>query len=154
MFVMQRKVALVKCSLSLFSHLTSCHHNISSTALWLRWVLVPESREPGGRALAVQSQRASQHFIPNQTLPHAGLRGGSKCLTPVPGAGCLLQTQVYGVNLFKEEIWNQAITLEEVPSPKLTHFVTLLTSHKKGRNFGTLELTLELFSFKFPVVCF
>ena len=58
------------------------------------------------------------------------------------------------IHLFKEEIWNQAITLEEVPSPKLTHFVTLLTSHKKGRNFGTLELTLELFSFKFPVVCF
>ena len=69
---------------------------VSLTALQLRWVLVLESREPGGRALAVQSQRASEHFIPSQTLPHAGLRGGSKRLIPVPGAGCLLQTHVHG----------------------------------------------------------
>ena len=69
---------------------------VSLTALQLRWVLVLESREPGGRALAMQSQRASEHFIPSQTLPHAGLRGGSKRLIPVPGAGCLLQTHVHG----------------------------------------------------------
>ena len=100
MFVMHGKVALVKCSLNLFSPLASYHSRgaikVSFTALHLHWVLVLESYETGGRALAVQSQRASKHFIPSQTLPHAGLRGGSKYLTPVPGAGCLLHTQVHG----------------------------------------------------------
>ena len=100
MFVMHRKVALVKCSLSLFSHLASCHRQraikVSLTALHLHWVSVLESCETAGRALAVRSQRASEHFITSQTLPHAGLRGGSKCLTPIPGAGCLLHTQVHG----------------------------------------------------------
>ena len=100
MFVMHRELALVKCSLNLFSHLASCHSRrpikVSLTALRLCWVLVLESRETGGCALAVQSQQASENFFPSQTLPHAGLRGGSKCLTPVPGAGCLLQTHVHG----------------------------------------------------------
>ena len=100
MFVMYGKVALVKCSLNLFPHLASCHRRraikVSLTALHLHWVLVLESCETGGRALAVQLQWASKHFIPSQTLPHAGLRGGSKCLTPVPDTGCLLHTQVHG----------------------------------------------------------
>ena len=38
----------------------------------------------------------SEHLIPSQRLAHAGLRGGSECLTPVPEVGCLLQTQVHG----------------------------------------------------------
>ena len=86
-FVMHRKVALVKCSLKLFSHLAFCHCRraikVSLKTLYLQWVLVLESCETGGCALAVWSQRASEHFIPSQTLPHAGLRGGRKCLTPV-----------------------------------------------------------------------
>ena len=100
MFVMHRELALVKCSLNLFSHLASCHCRraikVSFTALHLHWVLVLESCEPGGCALAVQSQQASENFFPSQTLPHAGLRGGSKCLTPIPDTGCLLHTQVHG----------------------------------------------------------
>ena len=68
---------------------------VSSTALRLCWVLVCVSCETGGCALAVRSQRASEHFIPSQTLPHAGLRGESKCLTPIPDTGCLLQTHVH-----------------------------------------------------------
>lgn len=79
---------------------------VSSTALRLCWVLVLESREIGGCALAVQSQRASKHFIPSQILPHAGLRGGSKCLTPVPDIGSLLHTQVHstvGTDIFSKK---------------------------------------------------
>ena len=124
MFVMHGKVALVKCSLNLFSHLISCHRRraikVSFTALHLHWVLVLESCEPGGHALAVQSQRASEHFIPSQTLPYTGLKGGSKCLTPRPrhrlpiahpSSWCCRR-----IHLFKVEIWNQASTL-----PKLSH---------------------------------
>ena len=100
MFVMHRKVALVKYSLKLFSHLAFCHCwraiKVSLTTLYLQWVLVLESCETGGCALAVWSQRASEHFIPSQTLPHAGLRGGRKCLTPVSDTGCLLHSQVHG----------------------------------------------------------
>ena len=73
MFVMHGKVALVKCSLNQFSHLASCHCRraikVSFTALHLHWVLVLESCETGGRALAVQSQWASEHFISNHTSP-------------------------------------------------------------------------------------
>lgn len=76
--------------------ITEEQSKVSSTALELRCVL--ESHEPGGRALAAQSQRASKHFIPSQRPAQAGtgLRGGRKGLTPVPGAGCLPQTQGHG----------------------------------------------------------
>ena len=78
--------------------ITEEQSKVSSTALGLHRVIVLESHEPGGRALAAQSQRASKHFIPTQRLAHADtrLRGESKGLTPVPGAGCLPQTQVHG----------------------------------------------------------
>ena len=128
MFVMHRELALVKCSLNLFSHLASCHSRrpikVSLTALRLCWVLVLESREPGGCALAVWSQRASEHFIPSQTLPRVGLREGSKCLTPVPGAGCLLQTHVHGAggtSIFskkrfgtKQALWEKFLLIRRV----------------------------------------
>ena len=100
MFVMHRKVALVKYSLKLFSHLAFCHCwraiKVSLTTLYLQWVLVLESCETGGLALAVRSQRATEHFIASQTLPHAGLRGGRKCLTRIPDTGYLLHAQVHG----------------------------------------------------------
>ena len=78
--------------------ITEEQSKVSSTALELRWVVVLERHEPGGRALDVQSQWASKHFIPSQRPAHAdaGLRGGSKGLTPIPGAGCLPQTRVHG----------------------------------------------------------
>ena len=40
------------------------------------------------------------------------------------------------MRLFKIEIWNQASTLGEVPSPKLTSQVNLFTSHKEGRSIS------------------
>ena len=123
MFVMHGKVALVKCSLNLFSHLASCHRRraikVSFTALHLHWVLVLESCETGVHALAVRSQWASEHFILSQTLkrrkqmldPHPRHR----LPTAHPSSWCCGH-----IHLFKVEIWNQASTLGEIPSPKLT----------------------------------
>ena len=51
------------------------------------------------------------------------------------------------MHLFKVEIWNQASTLGEVPSPKLTGQVNLLTSHKEGRSVSP---HLETFLLQVP----
>ena len=86
MFVMYGKVTLVKFSLNLFSHLASCHRRraikVSFTALHLHWVLALESCETGGCAVAVRSQWSSEHFIPSQTLPHAGLKEEANAWPP------------------------------------------------------------------------
>ena len=127
MFVIHGKVALVKCSLNLFSHLISCHRRrkikVSFTALHLHWVLVLESCETGGRALAVQSQWASEHFISNHTSPRRPKRK-KQMLDPCPrhrlSTAHPSSRPAGHTHLFEVEIWNQASTLGEVPSPKLT----------------------------------
>ena len=90
--------AVSTCFLIWLLAITEEQSKVSSTALGLCWVVVLESHEPGRLALAAQSQRASKHFIPSQRLAHTdtGLRGESKGLTPIQGAGCLPQTQVHG----------------------------------------------------------
>ena len=55
------------------------------------------------------------------------------------------------MHLFKIEIWNQASTLGEVPSPKLTGQVNLLTSHKEGRSVSP---HLETFLLQVPCCVF
>ena len=124
------KVALVKCSLNLFYHLASCHCRreikVSFTALHLHWVDVDASTwelwnwrtcfscavtaglwtlHPKPDTFPLRPKRNKQMLDPHprHTLP-----------TAHPISWCCGH-----IHLFKVEIWNQASTLGEVPSPSL-----------------------------------